>query len=96
MVSDDDGGDEKLKVHTKGEGGKDVFLRVFPDAGQVNLGIDPDLCENFGITDARELEDLLIDDQLTLFKPSARRDSLYLRSLDRAVTGLSHVKYSNT
>jgi hypothetical protein len=52
MVSDDDGADEKLKVHTKGESGEDVFLHVFPDAGQINLGIDTDLGENFRISDA--------------------------------------------
>jgi hypothetical protein len=38
-----------------------VFLRVFPDARQVNLGIGIDLGKYFRITDARELENLFKD-----------------------------------
>ena len=92
----DDSDNGELKVRTKGESGEDVFLCVFPDAEKVNVGIDTDLGEYFGITDAREFEDLLID-QPSLFKPSANHEeSLHLRSHDRTVTGLSHVKQSNT
>jgi len=50
-----------------------VFLRVFLDARQVNLGISIDLGEYFRITDARELENVF-KDQPSPLEQSARRD----------------------
>ena len=35
-----------------------MFLHILADVGQINLGFDTNLGEYFGITNARQLEDL--------------------------------------
>lgn len=40
---------------------ENVFLHIFTDAGQINLGFDNDLGEYFGITDARNFKNLKIN-----------------------------------
>jgi hypothetical protein len=47
------GQQHKRENRTEGKIGEDVFLHIFANVGQVNLGFDTNLSENFGITDAR-------------------------------------------
>lgn len=47
------GQQHKRENRTEGKIGEDVFLHIFANVGQVNLGFDTNLSENFGITYAR-------------------------------------------
>lgn len=35
-----------------------MVLEVLPDSGKIDLGFDANLSEKFGVTDARQLQDL--------------------------------------